>query len=135
MSINKIQKAFTLAELLVAIFIIALLTSMSVYSVSNYRSKSRDTQRVNDISQIQMALEKYYNKNNNRIKCPYLSYNSETKQYKWDKIPDDVVFIFDEAHRCSSLATDNGKLLLSVKESTSNKIMWRYRTISEQIAA
>lgn len=74
---------------------------------------------------------KYYNKNNNRIKCPYLSYNSETKQYKWDKIPDDVVFIFDEAHRCSSLATDNGKLLLSVKESTSNKIMILSATIAD----
>ena len=61
---NKIQSAFTLMELLLVIFIIGLLITTSVFSVQNYRSKSRDVERVNDIYLIQMALEEYYNKNN-----------------------------------------------------------------------
>jgi uncharacterized protein (TIGR02145 family)/prepilin-type N-terminal cleavage/methylation domain-containing protein len=61
---NKIKLAFTLMELLIVIFIIGLLITTSVFSIQNYRSKSRDVERVNDISTIQMALEEYYNKNN-----------------------------------------------------------------------
>jgi len=62
---KKNKQAFTLVELLVVVFIIGLLTSITIYSIQNSKAKSRDVKRVNDISQIQMALEKYYNKNQN----------------------------------------------------------------------
>lgn len=74
---------------------------------------------------------KMYNKNNERIKCPYLLYNAKTKQYKWKDIPSDVIFIFDEAHKCSSLSTYNGSLLLAVKDTTPNKILILSATIAD----
>lgn len=77
---NKIRSAFTLMELLLVIFIIGLLITTSVFSVQNYRSKSRDVERVNDISLIQMALEEYYNKNNS-YPTTLNELNTSTKMY------------------------------------------------------
>ena len=54
---------FTLIELLVSIGIIALLTSFIVVGVSETRAKSRDAQRVADIKQLEIALERYYSNN------------------------------------------------------------------------
>jgi prepilin-type N-terminal cleavage/methylation domain-containing protein len=58
------RKAFTLIELLVVIAIIGLLSTIAVVSLSNARVKARDTKRLADISQLQKALELYYNVNN-----------------------------------------------------------------------
>lgn len=55
---------FTLIELLVVITIIAVLASLSVVGLNSIRSKSRDTKRVGDIRQVQVALEMYKNDNN-----------------------------------------------------------------------
>lgn len=42
--------------------------------------------------------------------------------YKWKKVPSDAILIFDEAHRCKNLSTDNGKLLISTKQLIWKKI-------------
>jgi len=55
------QKGFTLVELLVAIGIIGILSSIAVVSVSNVRVKARDAKRLADVKQIQTALEAYLN--------------------------------------------------------------------------
>ncbi len=55
------QKGFTLVELLVAIGIIGILSSIAVVSVSNVRAKARDAKRVADVKQIQIGLEAYLN--------------------------------------------------------------------------
>lgn len=60
---NKALKAFTMVELLVAISIIALILTVAIFSFSNTREDSRNNQRVSDIKQIQLALEKYYSDN------------------------------------------------------------------------
>lgn len=60
---NK-NKAFTLIELLVVIAIIALLTGMTVYLLSNYRGRLRDTQRIAAVVDLQKALTIYQNTNN-----------------------------------------------------------------------
>lgn len=57
---NKKNQAFTLVELMVAIMIIGLLSSVVTVSLKEIRRNSRDIKRVSDISQIQLYLEQYY---------------------------------------------------------------------------
>lgn len=59
------SKGFTLIELLVVIAIIGLLSSVVLASLNSARKKGRDARRVNDVRQLQLALELYYDKNNN----------------------------------------------------------------------
>lgn len=55
---------FTLIELLVVIAIIGILASVVLASLNNARVKARDTKRVADINNIRLALEVYYDANN-----------------------------------------------------------------------
>lgn len=62
MNSKTFNKGFTLIELLVVIAIIGLLASIILVSLNSAREKARDTRRVADIKQIQIALELYYSK-------------------------------------------------------------------------
>jgi len=53
----------TLIELLVVIAILGLLATVGLGSFQSSQMKSRDAQRKSDLSQIQKALEMYYNDN------------------------------------------------------------------------
>lgn len=53
-------KGFTLIELLVVIAIIALLSSVVLASLSTARLKARDANRIASLTQVQKALEMYY---------------------------------------------------------------------------
>jgi prepilin-type N-terminal cleavage/methylation domain-containing protein len=57
------KKGFTLIELLVVIAITAILTSVIIPSLFGTKAKARDTKRISDISQIQLALELYQDNN------------------------------------------------------------------------
>ena len=57
------KKGFTLIELLVVIAIIGVLASIVLVSLNNARVKARDTRRISDIKNIQLALELYYDSN------------------------------------------------------------------------
>lgn len=57
------RKGFTLIELLVVIAIIGILSSVVLASLNSARTKARDTRRVADIKQIQIAMELYYDAN------------------------------------------------------------------------
>lgn len=59
------SKGFTLIELLVVIAIIGILASIILASLDSARRKGRDARRIADIKQIQLALELYYDQNNN----------------------------------------------------------------------
>lgn len=59
----KNSKGFTLIELLVVIFIIGLLASIVVVSVSTARTKARDARRIADIDTIRGAMEMYADAN------------------------------------------------------------------------
>jgi prepilin-type N-terminal cleavage/methylation domain-containing protein len=59
----KKRSGFTLIEVIIVIGIVAILTVIIFPSVSNIRAKNRDTERVADISALQLALSLYYNKN------------------------------------------------------------------------
>ncbi len=55
----KNKKAFTLVEIVVTVSIIILISSIVIFSIADSRRKGRDSKRVSDISQIQIALENY----------------------------------------------------------------------------
>jgi general secretion pathway protein G len=56
----KHKKGFTLIELLVVIAIIGILSSVVLASLNTARKKARDSQRISDLRQIQLALEFFY---------------------------------------------------------------------------
>lgn len=56
-------RGFTLIELLVVIAIIGILSSVVLASLSSARKKGRDSRRLADIKQLQLALELYYDAN------------------------------------------------------------------------
>ena len=59
--LNKtIGKSFTLIELLVVIAIIGLLAALIIPNLTQIRAKARDAKRVEDLRQLQTALEMYY---------------------------------------------------------------------------
>jgi len=53
----KRNKGFTLIELLVVIAIIGILSSVVLASLNTARQKARDSRRISDIKQLQLALE------------------------------------------------------------------------------
>ena len=61
--LRKIQKGFTLVELIVAVAVIALLAFVVIVSQSTARQKARDARRVADIVQVRLALEQYFKAN------------------------------------------------------------------------
>jgi type II secretory pathway pseudopilin PulG len=55
------QGGFTVPELLVMILVVVILSALLLTNYQAARAKERDTQRVNDINQIDSKLESYYN--------------------------------------------------------------------------
>jgi len=53
---------FTLIELLIVVAIIGILTAIVATNMAGARSKARDSKRVSDIGQIQLALELFYDR-------------------------------------------------------------------------
>lgn len=62
---KKSAKGFTLIELLVVIAIIGILSSVVLASLNTARLKSRDTRRVADVKQLQLALQLYFDAHGN----------------------------------------------------------------------
>lgn len=54
------RRGFTLIELLIVIGIIAILAGFILATYGPAKQRARDTQRISDISQIQVALESYF---------------------------------------------------------------------------
>lgn len=57
------KRGFTLVELLVAVSIIALLTTIGMIVYSSVQIKARDARRKSDLQSLRLALELYYQKN------------------------------------------------------------------------
>ena len=62
-SLRKVQKGFTIIELLIVIAIIAILAGLVLNNFQGAQAKARDTQRITDINNIHSKLEEYYNEN------------------------------------------------------------------------
>src|SRR5579863_4121632 len=61
---KHLATGFTLIELLVVIAIIGLLASIILASLNTARQKGRDAKRISDVKELQLALELYYDANN-----------------------------------------------------------------------
>ena len=61
---ERSHKGFTLIELMVVIAIIAILTAIITANFSKARANSRDVKRIYDLSQIQLALELFFDRCN-----------------------------------------------------------------------
>jgi prepilin-type N-terminal cleavage/methylation domain-containing protein len=59
---NK-SRGFTLVEVVIVVGIMSVLSAIIYASFDGAKAKSRDQQRMADISSIQLALEIYFNKN------------------------------------------------------------------------
>lgn len=57
----SVERGFTLIELLVVIAIIGLVASVVLVSLDTARAKARDARRSEDLENIRLALELYYN--------------------------------------------------------------------------
>lgn len=60
LKISAGRNGFTLLELLVVISILGLLVSAAFVSLNNAGSKSRDARRINDLKNLSVALEHFY---------------------------------------------------------------------------
>lgn len=61
--IRTTARAFTLIELLVVVAIIGLLSSVVMAGLNDARVRARDTQRLQELKQMQNALEAYHTAN------------------------------------------------------------------------
>lgn len=59
-----INQGFSLVEILVAIAIIGIIVSITVFTTRGSLETTRDTQRKSDLKQYQTAIESYANRNN-----------------------------------------------------------------------
>lgn len=57
---TKRNKGFTLIELLVVVAILGLLATIVAVSLTSARARARDSRRVSDVRQVELALELYY---------------------------------------------------------------------------
>ena len=57
------NRGFTILELLVVVAIIGLLTALVLISTTTARTKSRDARRLQDLREIETALNLYYQAN------------------------------------------------------------------------
>lgn len=56
------KKGFTLVEIFVVIAVIALISTAVIASLSHAREQSRNARRIQDVEQLQVALQLYYNR-------------------------------------------------------------------------
>ena len=63
-TLTKLQRGFTIIELLIVIAIIAILAGLVLNNFQGAQAKARDTQRVTRINAIHSKLEEFYNEAN-----------------------------------------------------------------------
>ena len=106
------SKGFTLIELLVVIAIMGVLSTIVLASLNNSRSRARDSQRLSDMYQMQLALDMYYNEHGQYPNSDGLGSGG------WD-VPGDGTFI--------SALVSGGYLPANLRDPTTNNFSGNYR--------
>jgi prepilin-type N-terminal cleavage/methylation domain-containing protein len=60
---KKLQKGFTIVELLIVIVVIGILAALVLNTFSGVQRRARDTERQTDVNSLATQLEVYYNDN------------------------------------------------------------------------
>lgn len=60
---TRTQKGFTIVELLIVIVVIGILAAITIVAYSGMQARARDTIRINDLAQVQRAMN-FYNIDN-----------------------------------------------------------------------
>lgn len=76
LSLHKSLRGFTLIELMVAISIVAILSTIGIVSFSKTQEVARDSRRKSDLRSIAIALELYRQKNGYYPKTDWVYSNS-----------------------------------------------------------
>ena len=123
-------KGFTLIELMIVVAIIGILASVVLASLKTARTKARDTRRIADIKQIQLALELYFDANRayptainvaNLVTPGYIAViptdpiGSTAYAYSYDPAASPTRY-----HLGAGLEENNANLLASDKDCSSN---------------
>ena len=82
------DSGFTLIELLVVIAVIGVLASVVLASINSAKGRSRDARRMDDMLQLQTAVEMYKNDNGSYP----LSVAQARNRFKWGSATCDMVF-------------------------------------------
>ena len=64
MSHVRLRSGFTILEVLIVFAVFGLLATLAVYSLNTARARTRDAQRLSDVSVLRSALNQYYLENN-----------------------------------------------------------------------
>lgn len=54
------SRGFTLIELMIVIAVVAILATITVISYNGVQQRARDSERKSDVTQLKVALDKYY---------------------------------------------------------------------------
>jgi general secretion pathway protein G len=110
---RKNQKGFTIIELLVVIVIIGILIALTLPNLFSAQARGRDTDRKNDLKNLQAKLETYFNDND---KYPGTLPSTDAKISADDmKGPRNTTYTYtcDDATNCQSYelsaTLENGK--------------------------
>ncbi len=75
---KKKTLGFTLIELITVICIVAILSSIGIYSFGKVQANARDSQRSSKLTVVSEALEKYYNQNGEYPSCADMTADAYT---------------------------------------------------------
>lgn len=126
MNRRSLARGFTLIELLVVIAIIGILSSVVVASLNGARKKARDARRVDDVKQLQLALDLYFDSSAGNGKYPAVLSVLETNGFI-PKVPTppagiDANYLYVPLSSCTSYhlgitLEDTGNIALNSKKS------------------